>query len=74
MTVHWTDVPRAPGGKIAKGTHWRQPKPHWQKGWWEKEYVEKKRSAADIAEEIGCIDENVYFWLRKVRHQAANDF
>lgn len=52
-------------GRIIKGTHWREPKPHWQREWLLREYVERQRSTGDIAAEIGTTDANVLYWLRR---------
>lgn len=53
-------------GQFRKGIHaYRQPQPHWQREWLEREYVHNARSSSDIANDIGCTDSNVLFWLRK---------
>lgn len=52
-------------GRFKKGTHWRNPKPHWSKEWLETEYVKKLRSAFDIAAECECKENNIYYWLNK---------
>lgn len=52
-------------GRIVKGTHWREPKPHWQREWLFREYVERERSTGDIAVEIGTTDANVLYWLKR---------
>lgn len=52
-------------GRIVKGTHWREPKPYWNREWLIEMYVERKRSSADIAAEIGTTDANVLYWLKK---------
>lgn len=53
------------GGKFKKGTHWRKVRPHWSKEWLFEEYINKQRSACDIAKEIGVKDTAIYFWLDK---------
>lgn len=52
-------------GQFKTGQHWRQPKPHWDKTWLRTEYSTKQRSAADIAQEMGCTENNILFWLAK---------
>lgn len=52
-------------GRIVKGTHWREPKPHWSREWLIEMYVERERSTGDIAAEIGTTDANVLYWLKK---------
>lgn len=57
---------RDSGGRFKPGAHaWREPKPHWRRDWLVREYIELKRSAGDIAADIGCTDSNVLFWLKK---------
>lgn len=52
-------------GQFKKGQHWREPKPHWEKKWLLREYVTKKRSTGEIAQEVGTTDANILYWLRK---------
>ncbi len=52
-------------GRFVKGSHWREPKPHWDKSWLKREYVDNFRSASSIAKESGCTEENILYWLRK---------
>lgn len=52
-------------GRIVPGTHWRAPRPHWQREWLVREYIEKQRSTGEIAAEIGTSDANVIYWLKK---------
>lgn len=47
------------------GEHWRPRKAHWDREWLLREYVEKQRSAGDIAKDAGCADSNITFWLQK---------
>lgn len=42
----------------------REPKPYWRKDWLQREYS-KGRSAAEIAKEFGCIENNVLYFLAK---------
>lgn len=43
----------------------RPPKPHQNKEWLEREYVERQRSASDIAQECTCTEANILQHLRK---------
>ena len=52
-------------GQFVKGTHWRPHRPHWDKEWLAREYTEKKRSSADIADECGITDGGIFYWLDK---------
>lgn len=55
----------SPQTQFKKGQHWRPRKPHWDREWLLREYVDRGRSAADIAHEVGCKENNIYFWLAK---------
>jgi hypothetical protein len=52
-------------GRFVKGSHWRQPKPHWDREWLHREYVGRARSTGDIAHDCGCTDANIIYWLRR---------
>lgn len=52
-------------GRFVKGTHWRPWKPHREKAWLEKQYVDLARSTGEIAADVGCTDGAILFWLRK---------
>ena len=54
-------------GQFVKGHHWRKPKPWWDKGWLEKQYIEFERSAADIANDNGVTENTILYWLKKHR-------
>lgn len=54
-----------PQTEFKPGTHWRKPKPHWDAEWLRREYVEKGRSCSEIAEEMGCGEANIQYWLEK---------
>lgn len=43
----------------------REAKPYWRKEWLKREYVEKRRSALDIASECGGGETNVLYFLAK---------
>ena len=64
-SVHCVVTSRNTNGTFRKGTHWRPRKPHWEKSWLESEYINKGRSAGDIAAEVGCTENNILFWLIK---------
>lgn len=55
----------SPRTEFKKGQHWRPRKPHWHREWLVHEYIERQRSAGDIAKEAGCTDGNILFWLNK---------
>lgn len=57
--------PRKANGQFERGTHWRPKKAHWDRDWLYREYVDRKRSAAEIATEMGCGANNIHFWLKK---------
>lgn len=52
-------------GQFLPGTHWRQSQPFREKAWLEGEYVNRGRSAGDIAAQFGVTDAAILFWLRK---------
>lgn len=52
-------------GQFKKGQHWRLPQPWWNRDWLHREYVELGRSAAEIAGDHFCTQNNILFWLRK---------
>ena len=56
---------RSPQTEFKKGEHWRPRKPYWNREWLNAEYTEKKRSAANIANEFGITEAAIFFWLRK---------
>lgn len=56
---------RSPATEFKPGEHWRERKLIWDRDWLYREYVEKKRSASSIAEQMGITDNAVYFWIRK---------
>jgi 5-methylcytosine-specific restriction protein A len=53
-------------GQFIKGTHWRKPKPFWDKTWLENEYITKQRSAASIAAEFSIGESGILYWLQKL--------
>lgn len=56
---------RSPATEFKPGQHWRPHQPFREKSWLEREYVEKQRSAGDIAREFGVQATAIYFWLHK---------
>ena len=54
-----------PSGRFKKGTHWRNSKPYWDKGWLYRRYVVDGRSSKEIADEFGCRDSNILYFLGK---------
>lgn len=51
--------------EFKKEQHWRKPKSFWNKDWLNNEYHNKKKSAAQIAGENNCTENNILFWLKK---------
>ena len=47
------------------GQHWREPKIYWEHDWLYRQYVELERSAAEIASDFGCVEQNIFYFLRK---------
>ncbi|MFH1429746.1 MAG: hypothetical protein ABIH39_08410, partial [Candidatus Margulisiibacteriota bacterium] len=70
-------LPRTKSGRFVKGfryspkteflrnTHWREPKPYWDKDWLETEYLIKDKTAQTIAKEQGCDENNIFYFLHK---------
>ena len=56
---------RRANGTFLPGTHWRKPNPLWTREWLEREYTLKKRSSSEIAEDLGCTQNNVLYFLSK---------
>ncbi len=56
---------RSPATEFKPGQHWRPRKPHWDRTWLVVEYVEKSRSAAEIAVDASCTEPGILYWLRK---------
>ena len=51
--------------EFKKGEHWRSPQPYWDKKWLVQEYVKNQRSAADIALQFDCKENNILHFLKK---------
>ncbi len=56
---------RSPATEFKKGQHWRKPQAFREREWLQREYVEKQRSAGEIAAEFGVRDASIYFWLKR---------
>ena len=52
-------------GQFTQGSHWREQKPYWVKSWLQYEYTIMCKSAAQIAQEQGCRENNVLYFLNK---------
>ena len=52
-------------GRFIPGSHWRVPKPYWDPKWLRNEYLVKRRSSKEIADEFGCQDSNILYFLAK---------
>lgn len=55
----------SPDTEFKKGHHWREKQPFWDRKWLTEEYVNKKRSAKDIALEFNVTENAILFWLKK---------
>ena len=55
----------SPGTEFKPGQHWRPRKPHWDRDWLHREYIDNERSSSEIADEVGCKPNNIHFWLKK---------
>lgn len=55
----------SPRTEFKEGEHWRDEKPYWNEEWLRKEYMEKKRSASDIAQQFNCTENNILYFLNK---------
>lgn len=58
-------IKRNEKGQFVKGTHWRKPKKYWNRNWLYREYIIKRKSAKQIAEENGCNENNILAFLHK---------
>jgi hypothetical protein len=57
---------QATGRPFVKGVvAFYKPQPYWNKDWLQREYVELKRSAGDIAEQFNVHKMAIHHWLRK---------
>jgi len=52
-------------GTFQPGSHWRPPQDHWNREWLHDQYVAKRRSGSEIAAEMGCTVNNIYYWMDK---------
>ena len=51
--------------EFKKGQHWREPKPYWNRDWLYNEYTVKEKSASELAQEQGCTENNILYFLNK---------
>lgn len=51
--------------EFKKGSHWRKPKPYWNRDWLVHEYCDLEKPANQIAEEQGCFENNILYFLKK---------
>ena len=58
-------IKRNKKGQFLKGTHWKKPQKYWNKNFLLKEYVERKKSAKQIAKENNCKENNILYFLNK---------
>jgi len=52
-------------GRFKKGWHWRPRRPYWDRKWLAHEYIDLKRSAADIAAQFSVHENAILFWIKK---------
>jgi len=66
---------RDKSGRFVEGGHWREPKPYWDKGWLEHEYIASDKPASQIAAEQGCTENNILYFLKKhgIRTRTMNE-
>jgi len=57
----------SPKTEFKPGQHWRPAKPWWQRDWLFREYIERQRSASDIAAAGNCTASNILYWLKRHR-------
>jgi len=57
----------SPNTEFKKGQHWRQRKNHWSREWLHQRYVVECASASEIANESGCTEAGIYYWLKKLQ-------
>jgi hypothetical protein len=55
----------SPETEFKPGQHWREPKLYWDRDWLYAEYIVKQRSAQEIADDFGCIANNIFYFLDK---------
>lgn len=55
----------SPITEFKEGEHWRDEKLFWRKSWLIQEYVIKKRSCGDIAEDFDCLPKTIRYHLKK---------
>jgi len=55
----------SPETEFEEGKHWREEKSYWNEEWLREEYVDKQKSASEIAENFDCTAKNIRYFLRK---------
>jgi hypothetical protein len=55
----------SPVTEFKKGEHWRSRKPFWDREWLLNEYITLNKPASQIADEQGCKENNILYWLNK---------
>lgn len=63
----------SPDTEFKKGEHWRPPKPFWNREWLQTEYIEKEKSASEIAEPFNITSGAIVYWLDKHDIQTRNE-
>lgn len=52
--------------KFTKGYTWRKRQPYWDKAWLEYQYGFMSKSAKQIADQQGCKENNILYFLKKL--------
>jgi len=55
----------SPQTEFKKGQHWRKPQLYWDRNWLYQEYIVEQKSTAQIANEQGCKENNILYFLKK---------
>ena len=58
-------VRSSPETEFKRGYHWRSRKLYWCRYWLRYNYIELGRSAAEIAKDFKCSENNIYYFLAK---------
>lgn len=64
--IIWHMVKRN-SGQFKKGSHWRKPKPWWNKEWLSEQYLSLGKSASEIAADGGVTENAILYWIKKHR-------
>ncbi len=57
----------SPKTEFKKEQTYHSPKPYWFKPWLEEEYLSKRKSAKQIADEQNCDENNILYFLKKLQ-------